>query len=253
MGRPEIGGEERSAVLPILKVPASRVPTMRFPRLLAPAGTADLWAGLAGGLFAPLASFGLGLPLWASLPGAALVFLGTRLALAPRGPFEGLDGEAIDAAGRALAAEVIAAAWADLDRLRAAASAVRAPEVRGRLEHLHRIAARVAREVEKQPARLSGVRRLLTYYLPASVRLGEGFRTLESAHRPDAARLSAAGAMIARLDTVFARHADRLSAVEVEGLDVELKLLSDAIRAEERSDAPSRAAPEPRAEPSPWR
>ena len=87
--------------------------------------------------------------------------------------------------------------------------------------------------VEGDPRRMSRVRRLLTYYLPAAVRLGEGLRVLEAAHRPDAARLAAVGAMIARLDTVFARHADRIDGVAVEGLDVELTLLADALRAEE--------------------
>lgn len=219
-------------------------------------GAADIWAGLAGGLFAPLASFGFGLPLWASLPGAALVFLGTRLALAPRALFEGLDPKAIEAGGLEFAGEVLASAHADLDRLRDAARAVASPEVRRHLEHLHGIAARVAREVEQKPARLSGVRRLLTYYLPASVRLGEGFRVLESANQPDRDRLAAAAAMIARLDSVFARHADRVSAVEVDGLDVELKLLSDAIQAEERS-VPRSSAASPNAPGSPkaapWR
>lgn len=223
---------------------------MRLPSHVAAAGTADLWAGLAGGLFAPIASFGLGLPLWVSLPGAVLVFLGMRLALAPRRLFEGLDPSAMDSGGRELAAEILTGAHRDLDRLRDAARAVSSPEIRRHLDHLHGIAAGVTREVERKPSRLSGVRRLLTYYLAAAVRLGEGYRVLESAHHPDAARLAATGEMIARLDSVFGRHADRLNAVEVEGLDVELKLLTDAIRAEERSaESPSR----PASEPSPWR
>lgn len=226
---------------------------MRLPRLIAPVGTADLWAGLAGGAFAPVASFGLGLPLWVSLPGAVVIFLGTRLALAPRAPFDELDANAIDAAGREFAAEILAAARDDLDRLRDAARAVSAPEIRARLEHLHGIAARVTRDVERKPQRLVSVRRLLTYYLPACVRLGEGFRVLESANQPDRKRLAATGAMIARLDSVFGRHADRVNAVEVEGLDVELKLLTDAIHAEERtSERPSALSPVS-SERSPWR
>lgn len=215
---------------------------MRLPGFSSPASAADLWAGIAGGLFAPLATFGFGLPLWASLPGAVLVFLGLRFVMAPRGFFEWLDASAIDAAGRALAAEILTGALADLDRLREAARSIRSPEIRRHLEHLHAIAARVTQEVEQKPDRLSGVRRLLTYYLPASVRLGEGFRVLESANRPDLARLEAAGAMIERLDSVFGRHADRLNSVEVDGLDVELKLLTDAIHAEERANPSSPSA-----------
>ncbi|MCJ2043522.1 5-bromo-4-chloroindolyl phosphate hydrolysis family protein [Methylobacterium sp. J-078] len=229
-----------------------------MPRLSALRSSVDLWAGLAGGIFAPVASFGFGLPLWASLPGAVLIFVGTRLAFAPRGLFEELDGKALDgktldAAGLDLAREVLTAAQVDLARLRAAAHAVREPSARRDLDHLHTVAARVIGEVERTPRRLSSVRRLLTYYLPAAVRLGEGYGVLEGANRPDHARLDAAGALIGRLDTVFARHADRLSAPEIEGLDVELKLLADAIRTEERSSPDMSTESRPAPEPSPWR
>lgn len=231
---------------------------MSVPRLSTLRTSVDLWAGLAGGSFAPVASFGFGLPLWASLPGAVLIFVGTRLAFAPRGLFEGLDGKtldgkALDAAGLDLAREVLTAAQVDLARLRAAAHAVREPSARRDLDHLHTVAARVIGEVERTPMRLSSVRRLLTYYLPAAVRLGEGYGVLEAANRPDHARLDAAGALIGRLDTVFARHADRLSAPEIEGLDVELKLLADAIRTEERSSPDLSTESRPAPEPSPWR
>ncbi|WP_232630967.1 5-bromo-4-chloroindolyl phosphate hydrolysis family protein [Methylobacterium sp. Leaf118] len=220
------------------------------PRLPAdPAGGANLWAGFAGGLFAPVATFGLGLPLWASLPGAALVFLGARLALSPRPLFADLDPGSVDAATAALAREVIVAARADLDRLHAAARRVRTGEAVRHLDHLHDIVEQVLARVEGDPRRMPRVRRLLTYYLPAALRLGEGLRVLEAAHRPDAARIAAVGAMIARLDTVFARHADRIDGVAVEGLDVELTLLADALRAEE---GPAQAAVESR-EAAPWR
>lgn len=224
-----------------------------MPRLPAFGSSTDLWAGLAGGVFAPVASFGFGLPLWVSVPGAVLVFVGARLAFAPRGLFENFDGKALDAAGLELAREVITGAQADLARLRAATNALREPSARSHLEHLRTVAARVLGEVEQKPKRLSSVQRLLTYYLPAAVRLGEGYRVLEAANRPDQARLEATGAMIAQLDTVFARHADRLSAPEVDGLDVELKLLTDAIRAEERSSPDMQPQAKPASEPSPWR
>jgi hypothetical protein len=226
---------------------------LRVPRLNVFGSAADIWAGLAGGVFAPVASFGFGLPLWVSLPGAVLIFFGARLAFAPRGLFEGFDGQALDAASLDFAREVITAAQADLARLRAATLAIREPSARGHLDHLHTLAARVIGEVEQKPKRVSSVQRLLTYYLPAAVRLGEGYRVLETANRPDQARLTATGSMITQLDTVFARHADRLSAPEIDGLDVELKLLTDAIRAEERSSPDMPSQPSPAPEPSPWR
>ncbi|MEE7463858.1 hypothetical protein MFUR16E_22945 [Methylobacterium fujisawaense] len=214
---------------------------MSGPALRSRGTPADVWAGLAGGLFAPVATFGLGLPLWASLPGAILVFAGARLALGPRDLLAGLDEAALS-----LAHDVIAAAQADLVRLKVAAQGIRNPAVRRHLDHQGAVAERVVAEVARRPGRLTPVRRLLTYYLPASVRLGEGYRTLERTNRPDAARLAATAGMIEQLDSVFASHADRLSAPEIEGLDVELKLLSDAIRTDERGIG---AAPEA----TPWR
>jgi hypothetical protein len=205
-------------------------------------GTADLVAGLAGGTFAPLATFGLGLPLWATLPGALLVFLGIRLLLGPRRLFEGLDVASADRGTMDLAREILTQAGADLDALATLARESGTPPVRAQLTRLHAIAARVVAEVEAKPRRVSAVRRLLTAYLPGAVRLAQGHRVLERANAPDRTRLAACEAMIARLDRVFAGHADRVSAQEVDGLDVELRLLDEAIRAEELRAAAARPA-----------
>jgi 5-bromo-4-chloroindolyl phosphate hydrolysis protein len=194
----------------------------------------DIVAGLAGGLFAPLATFGFGLPWWASVPGAVLVFFGVRLAVQPRRLFEGFDFGEADKASLELAREILSDARAQLDRLAAAASDIKSANVRQKLEHLRGIAARVVDEVEQKPARVNNVRRLLTYFLPAAVRLGDGYRVLERANDPDRERIKATDTMIGRLDQVFGRYADRLSQEEVEGLDVELKLLESSIRDEQR-------------------
>jgi hypothetical protein len=62
---------------------------------------------------------------------------------------------------------------------------------------------------------------------------------LEAANRPDRARIAATQAMIGRLDEVFARHADKVSTPELDGLDVELRLLDGAIRSEEGAWRPA--------------
>jgi 5-bromo-4-chloroindolyl phosphate hydrolysis protein len=199
-----------------------------------PAAWVDIMAGVAGGLFAPIATFGFGLPLWASIPGAVLVFFGVRLAVTPRRLFEGFDFGEADRASLELAREILLEAQAQLQRLRTLVQEIRTAAIRDKLVHLHAIAARVVGEVEQKPRRVNNVRRLLTYYLPAATRLANGYHVLESSHVPDRERLQAAGEMIGRLDDVFARYADRLSEDEVEGLDVELKLLESSIRDEQR-------------------
>lgn len=195
-------------------------------------GTASLVAGAVGGLFAPIATFALGIPFWISVPLAVVIFFGLRLLLAPRRLFEGFDFDAADRASLALAREVLEQARIDLDTLGAATAAIRHTKVRERLAHLHGIASRVIGEVEQKPRRVNNVRRLLTYYLPGAARLAVGYRTIESRLRPNRERIEAAERMIGELDGVFSHHADRLTEQDVEGLDVEIKLLENEISGE---------------------
>lgn len=198
-------------------------------------GTADLVAGAAGGLFAPVATFGFGLPFWLSVPVAVLVFFGVRLMLAPRKLFEGFDFEEADQASLALAGEVLEQAHADLDQLADTAKSIKNTDVRRRLTHLHEIAAKVVAEVEQKPRRVGNVRRLLTYYLPGAVRLGVGYQALEGQMAPSRERLEAAKKMIGELDSVFTTYADKLKEQEIEGLDLEIKLLENEISGERKT------------------
>jgi hypothetical protein len=134
----------------------------------------------------PLATFWLGIAWWLSLPLAALVFLGVRLALSPRELFEGFRFKTIDQASLALAREILEQARADHDGLAAAAGAIKDAHIRDNLKHLCAIVERVISEVEQKPHRINNVRRLLTYYLPGTLRLANGCRTLESQLSPTA-------------------------------------------------------------------
>src|SRR5262249_17666731 len=93
-------------------------------------GTADLVAGAVGGLFAPVATFWLGIPFWISVPLAVLVFFGVRLVFAPRQLFEGFRFQEADQASLALAREVLEQAHTDLGALAEAAAAVKDEGVR---------------------------------------------------------------------------------------------------------------------------
>jgi hypothetical protein len=197
-------------------------------------GTADLVAGALGGLFAPVATFWIGIPFWISVPLAVLVFFGVRLVLAPRQLFEGFRFQEADQASLALAREVLEQARSDLDALAEAAAAVQDAGIRKRLMHLHDIAGKVIADVERKPRRINNVRRLLTYYLPGATRLGAGYQVLEGRLTPNRERLVAAERMIGQLDGVFTTYADRLTEQEVEGLDLEIKLLEGEISSERK-------------------
>ena len=193
----------------------------------------DLIAGAVGGGFAPLATFLFGLPIYATLPGALLVFFGTRLILTPKAFFEDLPKGEFSEARIDLARDVLIAADHALASLAATVEHLRNEAVQDKLLHLHRIASEVVSEVERDPERLMQVQRLLTYSLPAASRLSTGYLALERKRNPNPERVAETEAMIARLDKIFDDYADRLVMPEVEGLDVELRLLDDAIRDEE--------------------
>ena len=189
-----------------------------------------VFAGLAGGGFAPLATWLLGLPAIAAIPGAVLVFAGVLVLLQPKKMFEDLDADQYEAGQLALAGEVLSEAEKDLRRLTVAAHTITKVPVKEKLVHLKDMARRVTLEVERDPSRLRHVRRLLTYYLPASARMAEGYVAVEKRVRPDHERVAAAEQMLDRLDDVFTDYNDRLVTTEIEGLDLEIKLLDDATR-----------------------
>ena len=197
-------------------------------------GTVDLIAGVCGGLFAPIATFGFGMPFWLSVPLAVLIFFALRLILGPRQLFEGFQFQEIDQASLALAREVLEQARTDLDGLSEAAAAIKNRRSRERLMHLHGIAKKVIDEVEQKPRRINNVRRLLTYYLPGAVRLGAGYQVLEERLEPNRERMAAAQRMIGQLDGVFTTYADKLTEEEVDGLDLEIKLLEGEISGERK-------------------
>lgn len=194
----------------------------------------EIIAGAAGGLFAPLAAIAFGIPVLAAVPGAILVYVGLRLALAPRSADKHLP--------EGLSREVLMSAEVSLAALRRSMRALKTKPVRARFEELHGIATKVAREVEEDPGRLADVRRLLTYYLPAAERLAEGYAILETKFNPSIERVRQLEATIRRLHEVFKDYSDRLATREVEDLDVELKLLEDELRNEERTRLPIEAA-----------
>ncbi|MEO0393382.1 MAG: 5-bromo-4-chloroindolyl phosphate hydrolysis family protein [Pseudomonadota bacterium] len=197
----------------------------------------DLIAGLTGGGFAPVATFAFGLPIYATLPGAVLVFFGVRLMLAPKGFFEDLDKGDYADARLDLARDVLVQADHALASLAATVEPIENQEIQDRLLHLHRIASDVLSEVERDPKRLMQVQRLLTYYLPSASRLARGYLALERKRNPQVERVAQTEMMITRLDQVFSDYADRLVMPEVEDLDVELQVLDDALREEELKGA----------------
>lgn len=192
----------------------------------------DLIAGAVGAILAPVASIGFGVPFWVSVPCAVIAYLGVRTLLRPPRLFEGLDSETYAGVRLGVARTVLSDAIRSLRELRRHARSIRDGEMRKRFEHLHYVAHTIALEVEEDPKRLPHVQRLLTYYLPAAVRLARGYRAVEHRVAATSDRRRKVEKTVARMDRVFADFSDRLVTPEIENLDLELRLLDDELAQE---------------------
>lgn len=184
------------------------------------------WATLAA-LVAALVAFRLHLPLWLVAAVATGVWFGVQ-ALLPR-PH---GGELLDDARAETARALIEDGAVALDRLRSAGARMQDPEMRASVDRLAATAGRVLAEVRTAPAKAMGVRRLLTFYLPTAASLAEGWRSLEDRRTPSPERLAQTHETLLALNDAFDRFADELDAPRLETLDVDLRLLNDALNAD---------------------
>jgi hypothetical protein len=153
----------------------------------------------------------------------------------------GIDENAIARGQRTVADTVLGEAHRDLIRLRDAGRAILDAEGRGAIGRMGRTAHEVIREVEAEPNKLAAAQRLLTYYLPRAVSVAEGIGVLERRRVPDPERLTQALGMLVKLESAFTHYADELASEDVSELDVDIRLLEQALR----QDIGAVPAPEP--------
>lgn len=184
-------------------------------------------AGVGGALAALLALAAA--PAWAALPVGVAGFFALRWFFSPRGLFRGLaPGERPRVE---LAREVLAGAAHELAALAEAARQIEDRRTRAAVERLAGKANGLCGRLERTPARLLQVQRLLTFYLPSARQLAEGYAALE--RTPEAAGRSAeTRRMLERLDGLFDDYARRLAAPDDEALEVELQLLEQSLQEE---------------------
>jgi hypothetical protein len=111
-------------------------------------------------------------------------------------------------------------------RLEAAAS-VAEGELGQRLRRMSANTHEVARGLEADPARLSDVQRLFTYYVPATADLLSARG--EVARAGDTTRLGEIDAMIGKLDVAFADFAQRLKGHDARSLEIDMRLLDQSL------------------------
>ena len=208
-------------------------------------GTAILIAAIAAALVLPLATLGLRLPLWVGAPIAAGVFFGAWLVLrsistAP----DGFDADAVNDARSETSRMLLNTASAPLARLEAAAKAITDPAMRAQVRSLADTGQKVVQGVKADPDRAMAVRRLLTFYLPNAASLAEGWRALETRAQPSDERMKQTRETMQSLNQAFSQFADNLVEPQLQTLDVDLKVLKDALQAD-LSQAPTSLPPPP--------
>jgi hypothetical protein len=185
--------------------------------------------GAAAAVMVPALSLGLGAPFIVALGVAVLAGGGIVLALSPRSPLDGFTGNAMARAKVELATELLAEARPIAERLEDTGANLKSRTVGERVRHLAAVANRILAGLEADPLKVDRVRRFLTYYLPRAAEMADAYARLETRANPDTERIDLTRAIIERLDDAFTRYADNLVDADLDGLDVELKLLRQSL------------------------
>jgi hypothetical protein len=194
------------------------------------AGAAATTAGVAAALTPPILVLGLGLPAWLALTLAFIEFVVLWFLLKPGPERARLDAGAISSNRSAAAEDLIADGERALQRLRDAPRTIRDQLMREEIRLLVMKADRVMREVRGQPDKVMAVRRMLNFYLPNAASVAEGWRALENKSEPSPDRVQQTRETMAQLNDAFTRFADELHEPQLQTLDLDLKVLNDALR-----------------------
>ncbi len=187
--------------------------------------TRMLVGAVAASLTLPVLVLGLQAPLWLALSAALLVLAGTYL-----------SGRVIPPRVRAKAAaplhDVLAEAAPALARLDAVAAAIAFAPVGAHAAHIAAAGREIMAALDAAPARLGEFHRVFTYYLPRAAGIAEAYALLEARPDADRARLTAIEDTLARLDAALAQVVRDAADDALGPLDVELRLMDAALRAE---------------------
>jgi len=198
-------------------------------------GSATLLASLAAAVTFPLLALATPLPWWWAAGASAAVFVGVWLAGKPSSG-GGLSDDAVLEARGDTSRRLVADAVDAIARLRKAAGSIRDPDMREQVAALLETGERVVKDVRENPDRAMAVRRLLTFYLPNAASVAEGWRTLETRTSASATeRMTQARDVMKSLTAAFDQYADAVAEPELQSLDLDLKILKDALKADQKS------------------
>jgi 5-bromo-4-chloroindolyl phosphate hydrolysis protein len=103
-------------------------------------------------------------------------------------------------------------------------------QMRDRLERIALTGRKIIVEVEADPALLTAVSRLLTYYLPRTADLAEAYAQLREKGVEAPERRSAMEDVVGKLEDAFTHYESRLVDDDFKGVDVDIRLLNEALK-----------------------
>lgn len=204
-------------------------------------------AGAASAALLPTLVFAVHAPLWAAAVGAVTAFGGLVLVLSPKRPFEGVDPKRISAGRLAVVRAAVDDAQPALEQLEQAAGRIRDKAVKGRVTAIAVAGRGVIADLETAPEGLAAVQRLLTYYIPRAGELAQGYAQMEARGVGDERRAGIAELLV-KLKDAFDHYRDQQADQELRALDVDMRLVGDALR-EDLGQTP-RPAPAPTSVPT---
>jgi 5-bromo-4-chloroindolyl phosphate hydrolysis protein len=139
-----------------------------------------------------------------------------------------VDESGLNDARAQLVRKVLDDATSDLKKLDAAASRLADAEAREIAARLVSAGQRLSGQVAQAPEKLSMAQRAFTYHLPKAVYVAESIGALE-ASGADPARRQAARHVLARMENLFEKTALDLAGVDAREMDVELRLIQQAL------------------------
>ena len=125
---------------------------------------------------------------------------------------------------------LIAEGAAALERLRRAGAKVADPEMRTTVDQLCVTSTRILDDIRQEPSRAMPMRRVLCFYLPNAASLAEGWRALETRRAPSPERMAQTKETMRALIVAFDRFHDELAQPQMQVLDLDLKVLNDALK-----------------------
>jgi hypothetical protein len=195
-------------------------------------GVALLVGGLVFRLVHPVAAVGL-----AFVAAAITVYLMKnaarfRLPRAPASPPPPLEAPSVTGNGlpesrRQLVEQLVGEATDYLRRMEQASGVLIDPDNAGLCARLVGLGAKLTHAVAQQPGKLPIAQRVFTYHLPKAVYLAETLVELQQA--PDAKRAGAARHVLGRMEMLFERTLLDLVAPDAAEMDLEIRLINQAL------------------------